>query len=105
MLARPLGWSVTESSDASASRQPAFDSGFHKIGRQEGQRYRHIDLTQAALLSLSDAFDSDACVFDKLLKPTAPARDCGDQGGASLGADRTSILGCNGIRHEYLPPP
>src|SRR5262245_1573744 len=98
MLARPLGWSVTESSDASASRQPAFDSGFHKIGRQEGQRYRHIDLTQAALLSTSYAFDSDACIIDKLLEPAAPPRDRGDQGGAGLRADRASVLGFNGIR-------
>src|SRR5215510_10261961 len=85
MLARPLGWSVTESSDASASRQPAFDSGLHKIGRQEGQRYRHVDLTQAALLSVSDAFDSDACVLDKLLEQAAPSRDRSDPGIAFMG--------------------
>src|SRR5262245_1522154 len=104
VLARPLGRRLTESSDADAPCQPTFDSGLHKIGRQKGQRYRHIDLTYAALLSLSDAFDGDACVVDKLLEPAAPPRDRGDQGSASLSADRTSILGLNGIRHEYLPP-
>src|SRR5215510_2944420 len=55
VLARPLGRGITKSSDADAPRQPAFDSRLHKIGRQESQRYCHIDLTQAAVLSPSDA--------------------------------------------------
>src|SRR5262245_22702994 len=105
VLARPLGRCITKSSDPNDPWQPAFDGGLHKIWRQEGQRYRHIDLTQAAPLSLSDAFDGDGCIIDKLLEPMAPTRDRGDQGGASLGADRTSILGFNDIRHEYLPRP
>ena len=64
VLARPLDGGITEPSDADAPRQPTFDSGLHKIGRKKGQRYRHIDLTYAALLSLSDAFDRDGCVID-----------------------------------------
>jgi hypothetical protein len=59
----------------------------------------------AALLSPSDAFDSNACIIDKLLEPATPARDRGDQGGAGLRADRTSVSGFNGIRDEDLPPP
>src|SRR5262245_10621975 len=104
MLARPLSRRITKSSDPNAPWQPAFNSRLHKIGRQESQRYCHIDLTQAAVLSPSDALDSDVCVLDKLLEPVAPARDRDDQGCASLGADRTSVLGFNGIRQEYLPP-
>ena len=103
MLARPLSRRITKSSDPNAPWQPAFNSRLHKIGRQESQRYCHIDLTQAAVLSPSDALDSDVCVLDKLLEPVAPARDRDDQGCASLGADRTSVSGFNCIRDEDVP--
>jgi hypothetical protein len=45
VLARPFARRITESSDTHAPRQPAFNSGLHEIGRQEGERYHHIDLT------------------------------------------------------------
>src|SRR6266545_3823345 len=105
MLPRPFGGCVHEASNSYPARQPPFDRSFDEIGSEECERDRHADLAVAASLALGDAFDSDACVIDNLLKPAASPRDRGNQGCASLGADRTSVLGFNGIRHEYLPPP
>src|SRR5262249_14685810 len=84
---------------------PAFDRSLDEIGSEECKRDRHVDLADAAALAFGDVFDVQACVIDKLLEPTTPTRDRGDEGCAGLRADRTSVLGLDGIRHEYLPPP
>jgi hypothetical protein len=49
-------------------------SRLDEIGGEECERDRHVDLSDAAPLALGNAFDSDACVVDKLLESAAPPR-------------------------------
>jgi len=94
-----------EMTHAHSARQPAFDRGPDEMGGKESERDRHIDFSDAAALALGNAFDGDACILDNLLKPTAPARNRGDQGGAGLRADRTRAFGLNVVRQENFAPP
>ena len=56
-LSGPLGGSIAEPLDTNATWQPAFDCGFNESGRKEGQRDRHINLTNAALFAGGNFFD------------------------------------------------
>jgi hypothetical protein len=50
-LPAPFGRRIAEPLDADAARQAAFNGGFDKIGREEGERNGHVDLPDAALLA------------------------------------------------------
>ena len=50
-LPAPFGGSIAKSLDPDAAWQPAFDRGPHQIRCEERERYRHVDLTHAALLT------------------------------------------------------
>jgi hypothetical protein len=78
VLAGPLDRRISQTLDANPARQSTFDGCAHEIGREEGQRYRHIDLTYAAPFAFGDAVDISCCIIDKFLEPTASARDRGD---------------------------
>src|SRR5262245_36788265 len=105
MLPRPFRGRVYQTSNSHSARQPALNRGLDEIGSEECKWDRHADFSDAAPLAPSDAFSRDAFVIDNLLEPAGPACDRGDRGGASLGTYRTRILGLDGIRQEYLPPP
>src|SRR5262249_2645806 len=47
-LQRPFGRRITQVCDADAARKPPFDG---RSWRDEGHRYRHVDLTNTALLA------------------------------------------------------
>jgi len=57
-LQRPFGRRITESGDADAARKPPFDGGLDQSRRDECHRYRHVDLTNAALLPRVADFES-----------------------------------------------
>jgi hypothetical protein len=80
------------------------DGSLHQRGREESQRYRHIDLSNAALLAHSDLINSGGAGND-LIKPTAAVRDRCDKRGAGLSADRASVLGrCRLGQDDFAPP-
>src|SRR5262249_49619667 len=57
-LQRPFGRRITQVGDADAARKPPFDDSLYQSWRDEGHRYRHVDLTNAALLARGNAFDA-----------------------------------------------
>src|SRR4029077_18065869 len=57
-LQRPFGRRITQGGDADAARKPPFDGGLDQSRRDECHRYRHVDVTNAALLARGNAFDA-----------------------------------------------
>jgi hypothetical protein len=105
VLARPLDWRIAQSGDANPTGESTFNGRLHKIGRNEGKRYCHVDLAYAAPFALRDAFDAGFCVIDKLVEPPASPGDRRDQGRARFRADGTSVLGIEGVRQKDLTAP
>ena len=66
-------------------RKPSFDRRLDEVGREEGERDRHVDLSNAAALSLRDGFHVCGWVSRKLLEPSASARVNGPRNLPSLG--------------------
>jgi hypothetical protein len=50
----PFGWGITQPLDSDTAWQTTFDGGTHEVRREERERYRHVDLTHAALLTCGD---------------------------------------------------
>src|SRR3954453_20146484 len=73
-LQRPFGGRITQSRNANAAGKPTFDGGPDQSRRDERHRYRHVDMTNAALLSNSNVVDASRARYD-LFEPSAPARD------------------------------
>src|SRR5262249_16646835 len=57
-LPRPFGRRLTQGGDAAAARKPPFDGGLHQSRRDECHRYRHVDVTNTALLARGNGFDA-----------------------------------------------
>src|SRR5262249_12851102 len=57
-LQRPFGRRITQGGDADAARKPPFDGGLHQSRRDECHRYRHVDVTNTALLARGNGFDA-----------------------------------------------
>ncbi len=92
MLPRPFDGQITEARDPQAVRQMPIDCGFDEIGREESQRYRHIDLTHAASSAVGDAVGCGGAIIDKLLEPTAPLRNRSNQRPSRVRANGTPVL-------------
>jgi hypothetical protein len=105
VLARPLDWRIAQSGDADPTGESTFNGRLHKIGRNEGKRYCHVDLAYAAPFAFRDAFDAGFCIIDKLVEPPASPGDRRDQGRARFRADGTSVLGIEGVRQKDLTAP
>src|SRR5262249_34634633 len=82
-LQRPFGRRITQVGDADAARKPSFDGGLDQTRRDECHRYRHVDLTNAALLARGNGFDAGSA-RDDLVEPGTSARDGFDQCRTSL---------------------
>src|SRR5215472_2754179 len=57
-LQRPFGRRITQGGDADAAWKPPFDGGLHQSRRDECHRYRHVDVTNTALLARGNGFDA-----------------------------------------------
>src|SRR5262249_50820453 len=55
-LQRPFGRRITQGGDADAARKPPFDCSLDQSWRDECHRYRHVDMTNAALLARGNGF-------------------------------------------------
>jgi hypothetical protein len=59
-LPTPFRWSIAQTLDVDASRQPTLDCSADELGSKKGERDRHVDMTDTAslaqrnLLSVSD---------------------------------------------------
>ena len=65
---------------------------FDEIGREESQRYHHIDLTHAASSAVGDAVGCGGAIFHEFLEPTAPLRNCSNQRPSRVRANGTPVL-------------
>ena len=73
VLAGPFGRQVGEADYSHAMRKPSFDRRLDEIGREEGERDRHVDLADAAAIARRDAFRIRRRVGDELIEPAASA--------------------------------
>ena len=80
MLPRPFDGQITETRDPQAVRQMPIDCGFDEFGRQESQRYRHVDFAHAAFGAGGDAVGRGGGILDEFLEPMAPLGNCSNQG-------------------------
>jgi len=104
-LAGPLGRSIAEASDADAARQSSLDGRLHEVGREERERDRHIDLSNAAFVAGGNLLDTGHGASNNLIKPTPAARDRCDECGAGLGANRPTVVRQHGSRHDDIAAP
>ena len=82
VLASPFSRQIGEASNSHSMREPARDSCFDEIGREEGKRDRHVHLADAAALTLRNGFRVCCRIRGKLSEPTtSPGNRC-DQCGA-----------------------
>src|SRR5262249_46016296 len=79
ILARPLGRSIAQASDADAARQSSLDGCPHEFGREERERDRHVDLSNAAFVARSDLLDTGDGAGNDLIKPTSATRNRCDE--------------------------
>ena len=57
VLTRPFGGAIAEAGNSNAARQATFDRRLDQIGCEKGERDRHVDLAEAALLARGDLLD------------------------------------------------
>ena len=92
VLARPLGRSIAETSDADAARQSSLNGSLHEFRCEKRERDRHIDLANAAFFACSDLLDTGDGASNDLFKPATTTGDGCDKSGAGLSANRPRIL-------------
>src|SRR5262249_20644167 len=105
VLVGPLGRSIAQTSDADAARQSSFDGSLHEFGREERERDRHIDLSNAAFVARSKLLDTGDGAGNDLSKPTLAARHRCDERSAGLGAYRSTVMWSRGTRHDNIASP
>jgi len=76
------------------------DRCLDEVGREEGERDRHVDLPYTAALTSSDAFGIRSGVGNEFVEPTAPPCNRCDQDCAVLGTDGAGVLRGAGFGHE-----
>ena len=96
--------SIAETSDTDAPRQSSFDGSLHQFRREESQRDRHIDLSNAAFVPRSNLLDTGDGAGNDLIKPTSATRDRCDERGAGRGANGSNIVWRHRYRHDDLAP-
>src|SRR5262249_31575169 len=82
----------------------ACDGGVEERRRDEWHRYRHVDVTNAALLARGNGFDAGSA-RDDLVEPGPSARDRFDQCGTSLRLHWPRARSCaRGWKQDLLEP-
>ena len=105
VLASPFSRQIGEASNSHSMREPARDSCFDEIGREEGKRDRHVHLADAAALTLRNGFRVCCRIRGKLGEPTtSPGNRC-DQCGARFRPDRTNVSWRHPLRQENFAAP
>src|SRR5262245_15190115 len=103
-LQRPFVRCITQGGDADAARKPPFDCGLDQSRRDECHRYRHVDVTNAALLARGNGFDAGSA-RDDLVEPGTSTRDGFDQCRTSLRLHWPRARSCaRGWKQDLLEP-
>lgn len=92
ILSRPFGRRIAQIGDADAAGEPTFDRGCDQTRSDEGHLDRHVDVTNAALVALSDLFDIVDSAGNDLIQPLPPACDGLEQTGSTLGIERADLV-------------
>ena len=103
MLAGPLGRGIAETSDADAARQSSLNGSLHEFRREERERDRHIDLSNAAFVARSNLLDTGDSAGNNLIEPMPATRDRCDERGAGLGANGSKVVWRHNIASEGSP--
>src|SRR5258708_26527980 len=82
-----------------------FDGGLHEVGREERERDRHIDLSNAAFVTRSNLLDTGHGASNNLIKPTPATGDRCDECGAGLGANGSTVVRRHASRHDDIASP
>jgi hypothetical protein len=69
-----------------------FDGSLHQFRREERERDRHIDLSNAAFVACSNLLDAGDGAGNDLTKPTPATRDRCDERGAGLCANGSTVV-------------
>jgi hypothetical protein len=83
-LPAPFSRRIAEPLDADATGQAAFNRGFDQIGREDGERDRHVDLSNAALFADANLSDCGYSTGDHISEPPAAVGNGADQASAPL---------------------
>src|SRR5256885_12267447 len=92
VLTRPFGRHIAQPDDSHSVWKPSINGRLHEVGREEGERDRHVDPPHTASFAICDAFGIRTRIGHELMKPSAAPRNRCDQERAVLGADRTGVL-------------
>ena len=101
-LPTPLRGGVAKSLDSDTPRQTTFDRRLDKIGREERQRDRHIDLTYAAFLTCRNLLNVGHRARHDLIKPATASCDCVGKPCPSLDPRRTNFTFSDTARDQDL---
>ncbi len=102
VLARPFGRHIAQPDNSHSVWKPSIDGCLDEVGREEGERDRHVDPPHTASFAVCNAFGIRSRIGHEFIEPSAPPRNRCDQECAVLGTDRTDVLRCFGFRHENL---
>jgi hypothetical protein len=72
-----------------ATGQATFHGGFDKVGCEEGERDRHVDLANAAVFAHAKFGDVGYSTRDYIIQPLAASRDGVDKARSALKLLRT----------------
>jgi hypothetical protein len=92
VLADPFGRQITQAGDPNTAREPSIDRRLDQGRYEKGQCDRPVDLSNAAVFTVGNLLNIVDGSGGEFLQPESPLRDCGDELGARLGADRTLVL-------------
>src|SRR6267142_2153601 len=104
VLARPFGRQIAQPNNSHSVWKPSINSFLHEVGREEGERDRHVDPPHTASFAVCNVFGIRSRIGHKLIQPSASPRDRCDQECAVLVTDRTDVLMSLEFRHENLAP-
>jgi hypothetical protein len=101
-LPAPFSRRIAEPLYADAAGQATFYGCFDKIGREEGERDGHIDLSNAALLAVAKLCDRGYSTRDHIIEPPTTSGDGADQAGAAFELFRTDFASRCIVREQDL---
>jgi hypothetical protein len=92
VLARPFGRHIAQPDNSHSVWKPSINGCLDQVGREEGERDRHVDPPHTASFAICNAFGICSRIGDEFIEPSAPPRNRCDQECAVLGANGAGCL-------------